>query len=743
MGFNTQQRWIVWIIIVAYLVSGISYALATPPLESSDEFKHYPFVQFVQTRQQLPVLDPQDPGLWLQEGAQPPLYYLLMAGVTAGIDTADLPIVHHKNPQAFIGNPSQVGNKNLIIHDPELESFPWRGSVLAIYVIRFVSLLMGVGTIVITLYLGKFLFDSRIALLAAGLTAFNPMFLFVSTAVNNDSLAILLGNLGLLLLVIIWTEKPAPQSAWWRYLMLGAVLGLGILTKLSLGGLIGLTGLTLAWISWREKEWRYLFFGGLLVILPILILSGWWFARNWQLYGDLTGLSPFIAVQGIRDAPLAIAGWMDEFGTFYRSFWGLFGGVNIAAPNWLYFFLNALTLIAFAGLLKWIWSKENRKRFVDTGIWLLAAWIMILLGLLVRWNMISPAFQGRLIFPALAAINVLWAVGFLSWFNERWVSRTAAALGGLSFLIAFFLPFLVIRPVYAAPEPLASVPQEAQIEAVSFETEDGQLQLVGSFMEAGQSVFPGGDPVVVTLYWQALSSVSGDYISSLHLLGRGLESVGQIDRYPAMGLIPTSRWQAGEIYRDEYHIYPNKDAPAPSQLRVAVGLFDDRSDQTLPAVDASGIPINLLIVGSPARLAAREPSIPELDWESGAEFEQGITLAGVKDLAGAPGEVLPLTLYWQADRIIDLDYTVFVHLLDENGEQIAEADAPPVGNDYPTSLWQEGDVIDDTHYLELAADLKPGDYQVNVGLYDPSNGMRVPRLDEPGDHVEFFIRVER
>ena len=98
-------------IVVAYLCLGVTYALATPPLEASDEYKHYPFVQYVQTEHRLPILDPNEPGLWLQEAAQPPLYYLLMAALTAGINTSDLPEVHQLNAHAFIGDPKRTSDE--------------------------------------------------------------------------------------------------------------------------------------------------------------------------------------------------------------------------------------------------------------------------------------------------------------------------------------------------------------------------------------------------------------------------------------------------------------------------------------------------------------------------------------------------------------------------------------------------------------------------------------------------------
>ena len=738
-----RQRTLLWLIILTYGILGVSYALATPPLESSDEYKHYPFVQYVQTERQLPLLDPEYPGLWLQEAAQPPLYYVLMAAVTGGIDTADLPLLHHKNPQAFIGNPNQLGNKNLIIHDRSRETFPWEGSVLAIYLIRAVSLLLGMGTILITARLGQHLFDARIGLFAAALTAFNPMFLFVSAAVNNDSLAIFLGSLGLFLLVRLWQDAPDPRRAWWRYVSLGIVLGLGLLTKLSLGGLLSLTGLALAWLSWRKRDWWLLFGGGVLVLITSLLLSGWWFIRNWQIYGDLTGLNTFVAVQGTRDVPLNWNGWISEFGTFYRTYWGLFGGVNVAAPELFYLILNLAALVGIAGLIKWLWSKSARKQFVISGAWLLLAWIAVLLVLLVRWNIISPAFQGRLIFPALGCINVLWAVGLLEWFDKARRTRAAAALSGVLLVAAILLPWTTIRPAYSYPEVLTTIPPTAQISPLMFTAVDGQLKLVGVEMTGGQSVAPGGDPVLVTLYWQSQAPVAADYISSVHLLGRVLESVGQIDRYPAMGMITTSQWQPGDIYRDEYQIMSQDSAVAPSSLRVAVSLYDDSADRVLPVTSSEDLPIDPLIVGEPVRLAIEDPELPSMEVQTDVPFMQEIVLAGYTGAEGSPGETVPLTLYWQATGTPNQQYTVFMHLLDQNGERIVGADAPPVDNYYPTSLWQEGDIIDDVHWLPLPPDLPAGEYQVIVGLYDPISAARLQLADRAADSVTIPFSVRQ
>lgn len=725
----TQRTWL-GLIMVGYFLLGLVYLWATPPLESSDEYKHYPVVQYIQTQHSLPVLEPENPGLWLQEGAQPPLYYLLMAGLTSWIDTSDLAEVHHKNPYAFIGNPNQVGNKNLIIHDPQREQFPWQGTILAINLIRLASIGLGLGTIWLTFRLGRLLFSPQIGLLAAAFTAFNPMFLFVSAAVNNDSLSILLGHWGLYLLVKLWRERPDPQTEWRRYVGLGLVLGLGILTKLSLGGLLGLTGLALAWPAWRHKQWRLLFGGGLMVVVVATAVSGWWFMRNWQVYGDLTGLNAFIAVQGIRKTPLTLAGWIDEFGTFYRSFWGLFGGVNVAAPQIFYSAANLMAIVAAAGFIYWLW--RNRHDW-PAGLGLLIAWIGGLLLLLIRWNLISPAFQGRLVFPALGAINVLWAVGLLAWKRPN----LAVGAAGLLAVAALLLPWTTIRPAYAYPEPVTAVSPTAQFGPVTFQAKDGAIQLIGVEMEPGQSVTPAGDPVKLVLYWQMVSPVSQDYLSSVHLLGRKLESVGSVNRYPARGMIPTSRWQPGQIWRDEYHVYVHKNAAAPSQLRVSVSLYDDEAERPLPAAWPDSTAVDLLLVGEPARLAASTPPA-EAQTRLNIPFAEGITLSGYDLAAGDP---VQLTLYWQAKRTPAQDYTVFIQLLNSAGEWLAGADAPPVNNFYPTSLWQKGDWIDDLHVLPLPPDLPSGAYTIRVGLYDPISGARLARQDGGGDAVDIPLEA--
>ena len=97
----------------------------------------------------------------------------------------------------------------------------------------------------------------------------------------------------------------------------------------------------------------------------------------------------------------------------------------------------------------------------------------------------------------------------------------------------------------------------------------------------------------------------------------------------------------------------------------------------------------------------------------------------------AMGDILPLTLTWQAQNQIDRDYKVYVHLVNEQGLVVAQRDGEPKGGWYPTSGWQLGEVVQDRQGLLMTSDVVAGDYSVLVGLYD-SEGQRLPVLDEEG-----------
>jgi hypothetical protein len=90
-----------------------------------------------------------------------------------------------------------------------------------------------------------------------------------------------------------------------------------------------------------------------------------------------------------------------------------------------------------------------------------------------------------------------------------------------------------------------------------------------------------------------------------------------------------------------------------------------------------------------------------------------------------PGAQVYLTLYWQALDRIEEDYTVFTHLLDSKGQLRAQKDNPPLNGLLPTLAWEAGEIIQDRYIIPLGPELPPGEYQLEVGMYQLETGQRL------------------
>ena len=84
---------------------------------------------------------------------------------------------------------------------------------------------------------------------------------------------------------------------------------------------------------------------------------------------------------------------------------------------------------------------------------------------------------------------------------------------------------------------------------------------------------------------------------------------------------------------------------------------------------------------------------------------------------------------------MDRDYTVFTHLIGPQQDIRAQSDAQPQKGNSPTSGWQPGELVTDTHRLLVKDDTPPGVYQVELGMYLASTGDRLRVFDEGGQLV--------
>ncbi len=104
----------------------------------------------------------------------------------------------------------------------------------------------------------------------------------------------------------------------------------------------------------------------------------------------------------------------------------------------------------------------------------------------------------------------------------------------------------------------------------------------------------------------------------------------------------------------------------------------------------------------------------------------GYTLERGEVPAGRP---LMVTLFWQAPHRISGDYTVFVHLLDEEGRKWGQQDMRPNDGGYPTTVWDAGEIVIDRYRPSVNPCAPPGEYHLVAGLYSFITGERLKVLD--------------
>ena len=447
------------LVLAYFLVSGL-YAIYTPDWQAPDEPAHYNYVRQLESGR-FPVIEPGDYDQEYQslvisskfdpqysvesfeyEDYQPPLYYLLQTPIFS-----------------ITGGSLQP--------------------------MRMLSVILGAGVVVLTYFIANRLFQGKewVALTAAVFVAFLPQHVAMLAAVNNDSLAeLIIAAILLVLLGLVMGGRSnhtfrnlasqhqgiyqGSKRRDWELIILGVLLGLGLLTKVTVYILIPLIGSALLWINWNN--WRKLL-RSLLLVFGIAGLMGlaWW-VRNLIVYGgiDILGTGAHNAI--VVGQPRTVE-WIAERGlgatllafvrTTFQSFWGQFGWMGVVMPAWIYITLFLFTILTVIGFF-WALVRRRNQWAIDAGpqdlgestfsmasVLLLAGTFVISLVLYLAYNLTFVQHQGRYLFPALIPIGIGVAIAWMKLVMpvaSRWPTARvllpfalAIALIGLDLLALF------------------------------------------------------------------------------------------------------------------------------------------------------------------------------------------------------------------------------------------------------------------------------------------------------------------
>ena len=799
-----EQRWL-RLILGLFVFLGAMYALVTPVFEASDELWHYPMIRHLADGNPLPVqvFDPAQAGPWKQEASQPPLYYTLGAALTFWIDTSDMETVRWENPHVDNGILTADGNINLTIKNPAWN--PWQGTLLAVRLVRLFSVLLGAATVYLTYLIGKELAPNRpeIALGAAALNAFMPMFLFISGAVNNDNLAIPLASLAILLMIravggrnsvngerlsvngLPITDNRLPITDYWKtWLTIGTIIGLALLTKEGTFGLLPLALGTIFIAYWKGErdtelhrgpqsytEKRENFWGEivrnlgwtavsfLILLLPVMLIAGWWYWRNIVLYGDFLGWNAFIAVLGQRAHPASLAQlWSERWG-FMLSYWGLFGGVNVPMPLWLYHVLNGVVVVGVVGFVVYLireirnWQSKiklnlqslisNLLNFVADKFALVVCLLFVtavIVGL-IQWATTTWSSQGRLVFTAISAINVLLVAGLIGWLPRQIGQKVIVSIAGFLFVLAALAPLAWIRPAYALNQIttpwLGQQPVNAnfddKLRLVGFEVGQTAVSQQKSRDVALQRLYQPGDTVDLLLEWEVLAPMDRNWSVFVHLNDPVIGvPIAQRDMFLDQGLRPTSLLEPGEIIFNHYQLVIPETAVAPANLQLTVGLYDFATFERLPLTDGAD---SVVLATLPLEPAPGDVPNPTL-----VNFENELELVGfeLNPRQVAAGETVDLTLYWRAKRPLTTNYALFAQVVDEDTTRWASQD---VGQS--TSSWAAGELQTVQMSLPLSPDTPGQVYPIILGLYTVEDGQfnRLQIIAADGRPTDDFLQL--
>ncbi|MFA4015509.1 MAG: hypothetical protein RUDDFDWM_000592 [Candidatus Fervidibacterota bacterium] len=380
------------LMLCAYFLICIGYAIVTPFGRAPDENAHHFYVRHIVERGSLPKMQKGEE--W-HEAHQPPLFYIL-------------------------ASPLFIASKSLAKLIGANEGDAERATV---WVLRIFCMLCGSITVLATFHVAKLLFPNEpiYANTALAFAATHAMHAFINSSINSDNFAEALCSI-----FMVWLlSTPFSRSIGLKdAFTLGLFLGCIGITKYFAWSAVSATIVVLFWNVRRyTPSIRELLKCIAITCVTAFAICSWWYIRNIILYGDPLGQRVYEQLSEHAAQPswfLAMGYSMLDYFSFavrylYWTFWGLFGLTDIFLPGWAYYLWLIPTLASAIGLLRLLMSRRLITSGEQVAVsWLsLLCWLITLLLLYIAFLMHYFSAQMRHLFLMFAFFAVLFAAGLI------------------------------------------------------------------------------------------------------------------------------------------------------------------------------------------------------------------------------------------------------------------------------------------------------------------------------------------
>ncbi len=597
-----QPRTALGLLLVAFILITTAFSTIIPLGEAADEVSHHSYVRYVAEYGGMPPV--VEGTTVFGETFQPPFYYTVAAPLTAWLPTGseanlgfDIPV--ENNPDWEPGNPARAR----VLLQPAAARWQWQGEALGWHLARFLSVLIGAGTIYFTYKLGRLVWKGEpwTALGAALFVAALPSFVGVSAVVTNDTLATLFSAILLWQLAKVVTTTAGEN--WQEWAWVGVTGTLGVWTKAS--GWLFVGTAVFGFVLWlwtkkkpgfRLKEGQKNGFEGKETVfnaLGFLFITGVvWFVGviplwivNWQRSGDIMGRNLQTLVTDAR-TQFTFADLLDVLYSLCRTWWAGFGGavhVSFGAP--VNFGLLVIIFgVAGIGLVRRHLNRSQSDPATRQLIPLLAVHTgLVVLSWLAWTALVLGTGQGRLLFPALPAVAVLLAGG---WAGLPIPPRySLGAFGGVMGLLLVGSITSLLLPAYRVPH----VPEALPTNATTAQWDVGDLPLALTAFYAPYTVdsrLRPGELTALYVGWESTGQLP-DVRVRLRWIDRDGNNVGAPKEGSPIANHPlTDEWQSGSYAATHKMGLP--EGIKGGYYRLMLSVIDAQSKTSIPLRSADG-----------------------------------------------------------------------------------------------------------------------------------------------------------